>query len=181
MTIAPVLVVLAGLPGTGKTTLSRPLARDLGAALLRVDAVETAGTRAGADLGAAPALGYAVVHEIAAACLDVGTSVVVDAVNPVAVARQGWRDLARAAGVPLHLVEVTLADTEEHRRRVDQRRPDLADQVVPTWEEVRVWAYEPWDADRDGRRLVVDGSSTGAALSAVRRQLGLPAALDGDG
>ena len=38
----PALVVLAGLPGVGKTTLARGAARRLGAAYLRVDTVEHA-------------------------------------------------------------------------------------------------------------------------------------------
>ena len=43
-----VLVVFAGLAGTGKTTLSRRLAADLSAAVVRVDAIEVAvSTRSG--------------------------------------------------------------------------------------------------------------------------------------
>lgn len=45
------LIVFAGRAGTGKTTLSRRVAADRGAALLRVDAIETAVVEVGlADL-----------------------------------------------------------------------------------------------------------------------------------
>jgi adenylate kinase len=36
------LVIFAGLPGTGKTTIARALARDLGAVYLRIDSIEQA-------------------------------------------------------------------------------------------------------------------------------------------
>jgi predicted ABC-type ATPase len=43
------LVVFAGLPGVGKTTLSRAVAQQAGATWLRVDAIESAIWRAGVD------------------------------------------------------------------------------------------------------------------------------------
>ena len=178
MTDAPVLVVLAGRPGTGKTTLSRLVARDLRAALLRVDAVETAVARSGLDPSGSP-VGYAVVHDLAAACLGAGTPVVVDAVNPVAEARAGWRSLADAARAVLLVVEVVLTDGGEHRRRVEARTPDLPGQVVPTWEQVTAWPYEPWDEERDGGRLVVDGAAVEAARAAVLAAVRATGAPDG--
>ena len=84
-----VFIVFAGRPGTGKTTLSRRLAADLGAALVRIDAIEAAILRSGELSPPLGPVGYVVAHEIVAGCPAVGTSVVVDAVSPGAEARAG--------------------------------------------------------------------------------------------
>jgi len=147
------LIVFAGLPGTGKTTLSRAVARQLNAAWIRIDAIEAAMWRAGVAKSEPTGLAaYSVAWAVAEAQLALDLSAVVDAVNPVEEARQGWRDLAAAFQKPLREIEVVCSDREEHRRRVQSRQPDLAGHTVPTWEEVSRWRYEPWH----GARLVVD-------------------------
>ena len=158
------LVVMSGRPGTGKTTLAREVARSLGACYLRVDAAETALARVGAEVGVG---GYAVVHELAVSNLLLGTTVVVDAVNPVAEARASWREAAERAGARLVDVETVLPDREEHRRRVESRVADIPGHVVPTWEDVVRGEWEDWDAERDGDRLLVDTTDTAAAVAQV--------------
>jgi predicted kinase len=94
----PVLIVFGGLPGTGKTTISRELSRRLGASYLRIDAIEQSLRTAGLAVGA---MGYVIASEIAAENLKLGRVVVADCVNPVRASREGWRQTAkecRAAG-----------------------------------------------------------------------------------
>ena len=61
------------------------------------------------------------MRDIAAGNLAIGSSVLIDAVNSVTEARDIWVELAATEKVPLRTVEVVLADTDEHRRRVEQR------------------------------------------------------------
>lgn len=151
--MSALLVVLGGLPGSGKTTLAAALAPRLGAAVCRVDAVEAAMWDAGVGRDQPTGLAaYAVAHAVARSTLSAGTPVVVDAVNPVAEARDGWVALAREVDAPLVPVEVVCPDRSEHRRRVTERVSDLPGFRVPTWEQVQGLAYEPWL----GERLVVD-------------------------
>lgn len=166
-------MVLAGRPGTGKTTLARLLAHKLQAAYLRIDAIETVVVRYGLEKPPLGPIGYGIAHQIAAATLQVGTPVVIDAVNPVPQARAGWQPLAEHAR--LVVIETVIADPLEHRRRVTARRPDLPWQVVPTWEQVQDGEYLPWDEQRDGPRHVIDMTDTEQGAAAATRLLCAPA------
>lgn len=157
------LVVLAGRPGTGKTTLGRRLAGALRAAFLRVDAIETAVVHCGLAQRPVGPVGYVAAQGIATGTLELGVSVVVDAVNPVPEARAMWAGVAASAR--LVVFETVVSDRAEHRRRVTARRPDLVGQVVPTWQEVMAAEYVPWDEDRDGRRQLIDMTDTDAGVA----------------
>lgn len=94
----------------------------------------------------------------------------VDAVHRVAVARSGWPEVAHDTGAVLLTVLLTCRDRGVHQRRVAERRPDLAGQVMPRWESVALAEMEPWPDVRleldtsGGARTVVD-----AVVDAVGR------------
>lgn len=155
------LVVVGGLPGVGKTTLARALAGRLPATHLRVDAFEVALVRQGLlaadDIGAH---GYELALAAADTCLTAGTDVVVDAVFPVARSRRPFRDLAARHGTPVHWLRLICRDPLEHRRRVEERAPDLPGHVVPDWAAVRRREVDQWHE----RHTVVD-TAGGDALA----------------
>lgn len=146
------LVVLSGLPGTGKTTIGKALAARRAATYVRVDEIEHAlmqGTSLGRDIGPA---GYLIAFAIASSNLKIGNLVVGDSVNPVPESRNGWRNVAHGLGCPVLDVEVICSDESEHRRRVEDRAADIVGFLLPTWAAIKARNYVAWTEDR----LVLD-------------------------
>lgn len=141
------LVVFSGLPGVGKTAMSRPVADALGATYLRVDSIESAIATALVPVGGSPA-GYLVAERVAEDQLRAGRPVVVDAVNEIELAREGWRQLAARRDAELCFVEVVCSDTDEHRRRVEARGPEMTGHVQPSWAAVTARGWEPFATER---------------------------------
>lgn len=148
---------MAGLPGSGKSTVAEELGRRLPAPVLSVDPVEAALWRAGVDRSQPTGLAaYVVVEAMAADVLALGQTVVVDAVNDAPQARAQWRGLAGRQGVPLSWIEVVCSDTGLHRRRLENRRRDLPGFPEPSWDSLaaRREGLGSWDDER----LVLDSA-----------------------
>ena len=136
------LIVLGGLPGTGKSTVANALAKKTGAMHLRIDTIEQAMRDAGQTV-AGPE-GYLVARDVARENLRLGLSVIVDSVNPIAYTRELWRTIAAATAARLIEIELVCSDADEHRRRVESRTVDIDGLGLPTWQDVLDREYEPW-------------------------------------
>jgi predicted kinase len=158
----PVLVVVGGLPGSGKSTISERLARDIGAPYLRVDRIEQAIVAYSSLTHPVGIAGYAVAYALAVEQLSLGLDVVVECVNPIAATRDAWVSTAEGADAGIVEVEVVCSDPVEHRRRVETRATDVDGLVKPTWAEVIGREYEPWARPH----LVVDTALTRAEEAA---------------
>jgi predicted kinase len=151
---AAMLIVLSGLPATGKTALAAAVARELGAVLLSVDPVDSALLSVGFVEPGPPGLAaYAVVGALAELNLGLGATVVVDAVNSVGEAKTFWIELARRSGARLLAVETILSDLHVHRERLAGRVRELSI-AEPTWEAVILrrdewvaWPFAPLIVD----------------------------------
>jgi predicted kinase len=164
------LIVFGGLPGTGKTTLARAVAEEHAATYLRIDTIEQAlrssGVLVGDDVGPA---GYLVAYALAEINLRMGRTVVADSVNPLAVTRDAWRQVAATTSSDIVEIEVVCSDIAEHRRRVETRSVDVPGLPLPGWQDVVERHYEPWDRPR----IVVDtaGCTVAEALKALRMRI----------
>ena len=138
------LIVLAGLPGSGKSAAAQALARQIGAVWLRIDSIEQAIKEAGLVPNEA---GYLAAYAVAADNLRLGRDVVADCVNPWMLTRDAWRDVATRADANVIEVEIVCSDPEEHRRRVEQRVSDIPGLIPPRWETVVRHDYHPWHRD----------------------------------
>lgn len=115
LTVRPVLIVMTGLSGTGKSTVARRVARALGAPIFASDIVRKQLAGVG---GAAPAAWregiydpqwtqatYDQLFALAGAQLARGTPVVLDAAFLAAEQQTGAAEVAAQSGVPLVMVE----------------------------------------------------------------------------
>lgn len=141
------LIVIGGLPGTGKTTLARLLAARIEAVHLRVDTIEQAIVRSGMAQHPVGPAGYVIGYALAEEHLRQGLTVIAESVNPLAVTRNSWQNVGTRAAAPVIEVEVVCSDPDEHRDRVGTRSIDIPDLPLPNWQQVLERDYEPWDRE----------------------------------
>ena len=150
------LVVMTGLPGTGKSAIADAVARALPAPVFSVDPLEATLNRAG--ITREHRSGYA-AYDLAAmlaeAQLRAGQSAVVDAVNGYGFVRTWWTDMAGRHHAPLVTIATICSDPGQHRRQLEDRTRAIEGFLYDvTWADVEasMEEYEP-PADAD---LVLD-------------------------
>ena len=128
------LIVMAGLPGSGKSAIAEAVGRALRLPVLSVDPIEAAMRRAGIDRTQPTGLAaYVVAEAVASDILALGQGVVVDAVNAVEPARQMWRALAKTHETELRWIEVECSDPDLHRTRLEDRNRGYRAPYEPSW------------------------------------------------
>ena len=144
----PVLVILGGLPATGKSTVASELNKGGAFSYVRIDALEQA-LRDSGEMQArgVQGAGYMVGYAVAGNLLDGGNDVLVECVNPIEVTRAAWRDVAASHGAGLLEVELFCSSGKVHRARAESRTITVPGLTPPTWEEIEAREFEPWPAD----------------------------------
>ncbi len=153
------LIVLSGLPGTGKTEIAESVAKTLGAPAFAKDWLEApilqAGTVPKDRLGT---IDYDLLTTLTRRQLEFGQSAVLDSVASSASIRHAWRELAHELNASSFVIECVCSDSELHRQRLLARRRGIPGWPELTWAEVeRVQSYYvPWQEER----LILDSVSS---------------------
>ncbi|MCE3044455.1 AAA family ATPase [Legionella sp. 16cNR16C] len=160
------LIILGGLPGTGKSTIARQLAKTIGAVYLRIDSIEQAiknasqfSSQGGINVMAE---GYMTAYAIAKDNLEIGLTVVCDSVNPIEITRAAYRQIAIEMNQPYLEIEIICSDETIHKERVETRKTDIQGLTPHTWREVLDRDYEYWE----NKQLTID-TATQTAEQAV--------------
>ena len=130
------LIVLSGMPATGKSAIADGVGHALRLPVYSVDPIESAILRSGIERSFKTGLAaYVVAETLADQALADGLDAVIDAVNAAQPGRDMWRALARKHRVKLAIIECVLSDGELHAARLAARNRGLA-LAEPTWEDV---------------------------------------------
>mgnify|MGYP000048557963 CR=1 FL=1 len=150
----PTLYIFSGLPGTGKTTLSQALAKQISAVYVRIDTIE----QAMRDLCAidVQSEGYCLAYRIATDNLRLGISVVADSCNPIELTRSQWEKVALESDSRYVNIETICSDGSEHRNRIETRSSSIPGLILPTWQDVENREFQPWSRNR----IVINTSGT---------------------
>lgn len=141
----PVLIILSGRSGVGKSAAARALALRTGAVWLRIDSIEDALRSCSLRMTRIDDAGYAAAMAVARDNLGLGRRVIADMVNPWELTRDAWRAVAADAGARALDVELICSDPALHRRRVEARRDahDGPGAPPPDWQAVLARDYRP--------------------------------------
>jgi predicted kinase len=149
------LIIFGGLPGAGKTTISKKIAKQINATYLRIDTVEQVFKEfPGFSKSWVGPEGYMIAYAIALDNLRLGLSVVADSVNPIAITRNDWQQVAKDANTPFIEIELICSNLKEHQHRIETRKNDISGHKLPNWADVLNRDYEPWQS----KMLTVDTS-----------------------
>jgi aminoglycoside phosphotransferase family enzyme/predicted kinase len=166
----PGLVLMHGLSGSGKSTVSQALLELLGAVRVRSD-VERKRLRVSAAAGlystGATRRTYARLAAVAETALSAGWCVIVDATFLQRAQRDEFRRLARHLGLTLLIVSC-MAGEGELRERLVRRNATRSDasEADATVLARQIERQEPPGADEEGDLLVVDGGLDVAQVAA---------------
>jgi len=168
----PVVIVITGLSGTGKSTVGAALAGRIGAAFVSSDPIrrELAGPskmfqrfEEGAYTPEMSERTYAEMRRRAGEHLAAGRPVVLDATHSRRVDRRAAQDLARAARVPSLLVELRMSDDAALARLMQRERAGADTVVDPGAYGRHVAAFDAVSA-AEGMCLALDASQSVGAL-----------------
>ncbi|TVR99326.1 MAG: hypothetical protein EA423_12760, partial [Phycisphaerales bacterium] len=178
----PSLIMLTGLPATGKSTIARSIARTLRGELLRSDVIrkELAGMapsqrpasekeREALYSQAASDNTYAAMLDKARERLAAGRTVIADANFPSPDRREPFIGLARELGRPFICVHTT-ADESMVRERLRERRerPDEASDADERVYETLASKYTPPKRPDEVRSLITHEAGTRIEVTCVR-------------
>lgn len=152
------VIIVSGLPGTGKSMLAETLAKHLHIPVFAKDWLEASllrssltPTSAEKPLGFA---GYDLLTTLAERQLMLDQSVILDSVASTETIRNTWRELAKQFHADWRVIECICTDESLHRSRLELREHRIPGWHELTWSDVQ--KVEQYYATWEEERLILD-------------------------
>ena len=129
----PVLVIVSGLPGTGKTYFSRELSKRLPFVTLESDALRRVLNPNPNHSKPENARLFSAIHSLCERLLREGYSVIADATNLTEKHRQHFYDISDRTGVKLIIVQIKAAPSVV-KERLEKRGKEAGNQSDADWQ-----------------------------------------------
>jgi predicted kinase len=139
------LILFAGMPGSGKTTLARTIARALGIPVFAKDRIQRV-LRDRNLTDPATGEGYYVILDLADEQLALGVSVILDATFPLDHFRMVASDIAAKHNARFCAIYCHCSDDKVWKRRMEERVQYIPNWKPATWADVmrmRTY-YQTW-------------------------------------
>ena len=144
----PLLIIIGGMPGAGKTTLSEALSKKMNIAVFNKDELEAALVRRNiTQVSNVNGIGYELLATLAEKQLKLGHSVILDSVASSVRADKFWKSLLTHKYL---YIECICSKEELHKERIEARKQNIPGWYEMTWSDVEKvkLEYLPFSDDR---------------------------------
>jgi len=146
--VSPRIILVGGIPGTGKTTVAKEISTYLKIPFFNKDLLESALIEKGVcSIKELNGVGYALMERIALSELAFGRSVILDCVASSKRVNEHWSSFKTK---DIRYIECVCSDQALHKARLETRKRNIPGWYELTWNDIEniTKSYEPCFAAR---------------------------------
>lgn len=128
------IIIIGGIPGTGKTTIANALSKKIDAPVFTKDLLEAAIVRSGiVSTGELKGVGYELLAVLAKNELNLGRSAILDCIASSNSIKRFWSGLTNQR---VKYIECVCSNRELHKTRIESRVRGIPGWYEITWNDI---------------------------------------------